>query len=80
MNYIPYKYDNLMKENLIINFLLGKIQKGEEMGEKYDTLDYYNKNASEYFEQTLNGNFLLHFYPNHYFAQRNKGVLHSVKE
>lgn len=27
------------------------------MGEKYDTLDYYNKNASEYFEQTLNGNF-----------------------
>lgn len=27
MNYIPYKYDNLMKENLIINFLLGKIQK-----------------------------------------------------
>lgn len=27
------------------------------MGEKYNTLDYYNKNASEYFEQTLNGNF-----------------------
>ena len=26
MNYIPYKYDNSMEEDLIINFLLGKIQ------------------------------------------------------
>jgi len=27
------------------------------MERKYDTLDYYNRNANEYFKQTLNGDF-----------------------
>lgn len=27
------------------------------MKRKYDTLDYYNRNANEYFKQTLNGDF-----------------------
>ena len=57
----------------------------KELPQSVDTFRLDPKGFRENFhlkplKQTLNGNFLLHFYPNHYFAQRNKGVLHSVKE
>ncbi|MCI9274619.1 MAG: methyltransferase domain-containing protein [Clostridia bacterium] len=51
------KYDwkkNSFIENIVVT--INKLKRSDSQ-EVYNTIDYYNKNAKEYFEQTIKGNF-----------------------